>query len=56
MFCARKYFKDIDVKLVSWPLPLEGFKEKFSDREDYWNYTIDELLRNLYYGMGLRKV
>lgn len=56
MFCARKYFRDTDVKLVSWPLPLEGFKDKFSDMEDYWNYTIDELLRNLYYGMGLRKV
>ncbi|MHC9543705.1 MAG: YdcF family protein [Vulcanimicrobiota bacterium] len=56
MFCAHKFFKDTDVKLISWPLPLEGFKEKFSDREDYWNYTIDELLRNLYYGMGLRKI
>jgi uncharacterized SAM-binding protein YcdF (DUF218 family) len=55
MLCARWLFKGTGVRLVSWPLPLEGFPDKFSDREDYWNYVIEEYLRYAYYRLGFRR-
>jgi uncharacterized SAM-binding protein YcdF (DUF218 family) len=55
MLCARWLFKNTGVKLISYPLPLEGFAEKFSDIEDYWNYIVEECLRYAYYRLGFRK-
>jgi hypothetical protein len=55
MLCVHRLFKGTSARIIPYLLPLEGFKEKFSEVEDYWTFTIEELLRYSYYWMGFRK-
>jgi uncharacterized SAM-binding protein YcdF (DUF218 family) len=55
MHCIRRCFRGTGVHFVPYPLPREGFSEKFSHRDDYINYVVEEYLRLFFYCSGFKK-